>query len=76
MKVTLSIRYYTVNSIYVEDGISFILNTDKCEFNHFPFIGPHHKHIVTGDLRIVENSKPQKLLFKGPNYREPSRVPL
>ena len=59
----------------VEDGISFTLNTDKCECKHSPFIGPHHKHI-TGDLRIAENSKPQKLLFKGPNYREPSREPI
>ena len=32
---------------------------------------PHHKHIVTGDLRIIENSKIRKLLTKGPNYREP-----
>ena len=54
----------TVNSIYAEDEISF----DPCECEHSPFIDPHHKHIITGDIRIVGNSK---LLTKGPNYREP-----
>ena len=31
---------------------------------------PHHGHVVTGDLRIIENSKIRKLFSKGPNYRE------
>ena len=31
---------------------------------------PHHGHVVTGDLRIIENSKLRKLFSKGPNYRE------
>ena len=31
---------------------------------------PHHGHVVTGDLRIIGNSKLRKLFSKGPNYRE------
>ena len=61
----------TVNSIPVEDEISFTLNTDPCECEHSPFIEIHNKHIITGDLRIVGDSKLQELLTKGPNYREP-----
>ena len=57
--------------IYVEDKISFNLNTGPCECEHSPFIDPHHKHINTGDLGIVGNSKLRKLLTKGPNCREP-----
>ena len=34
------------------------------------FCDPHHGHIVTGDLRVVSNTKLRKLLSKGPNYRE------
>ena len=47
----------TVNSIFVENEISFILNDHLCEREHSPFIVPHHKHIITGDLRIARNSK-------------------
>ena len=47
----------TVNSIYFENEISFILNDDLCEREHSPFIVPHHKHIITGDLGIARNSK-------------------
>ena len=60
----------TFNSIYVEDKFSFILNTDPRECEHSPFIDPHHKYIITDDLKISGNSKLRKLLTKGPNYRE------
>ena len=65
---------YIVSSIYAQDEISFTLNTDPCECEHFPFIDPHHKQslslslsiliiiIIIGDLRIVGNN--------GLNYRE------
>jgi hypothetical protein len=38
------------------------------------FCDPHHKHIVTGDLRFIENEKLRSLLCKGPKYREPQNV--
>ena len=28
-----------------------------------------HSHIVTGDLRFIENKRLRKLMFKGPNFR-------
>ena len=45
-----------------------------CECNDSVFADEHHKHIITGDLRIVENPKLRKLFSKGPKYREP--VPI
>ena len=57
--------------MYVDDEISFVLNTDLCQCEHSPFIDYHHEHIITGDVRIVGNSKLGKLLSKGPNYWEP-----
>ena len=63
---------YIVSSIYAQDEISFTLNTDPCECEHFPFIDADHKQslslsiliiiIIIGDLRIVGNN--------GLNYRE------
>ena len=35
---------------------------------------PHHEHIITGDLRVVENDKLRQLLGKGPNYREAQTI--
>ena len=35
-----------------------------------PFMDAHHGHIITGDLRIVQNNKLRKLLIKGPKFRE------
>ena len=52
----------TVNFIYVEDEISFNLNTDSCDCEHSPFIDPHHKHIITGDFKVIGSSRLRKLL--------------
>ena len=49
-------------------------NDLPCDCNDSPFKDPNHGHIVTGDLRIVQNNKLRKLLCKGPKYREP--VPI
>ena len=65
-----------VNSIYTDEEISFPLNTDPCECEQSAFCNSDHKHIITGDLRIVENSKLRKLLTKGPNYRQPKSINL
>ena len=61
----------TVNDIYADDEVSFTLNTDSCICKDSEFCDPNHQHVITGDLRIIENKKLRKLLTKGPNYREP-----
>ena len=45
-----------------------------CSCSDSPFSDPFHKHIVTGDLRIIKNSKLRKLFSKGPKFREPSHI--
>ena len=60
----------TVSSIYVDEDVSFVTNSDECNCQNSVFCDPFHKHIVTGDLRIVENKKLRCLLTKGPNFRE------
>ena len=42
-----------------------------CNCVNSPFVDDHHGHIITGDLRIVTDSKLRNLLSKGPNHREP-----
>lgn len=41
-----------------------------CSCANSSFKDEHHGHIITGDLRIVENNKLRKLLVKGPKFRE------
>ena len=59
-----------IASIHIGEEISFVTNTDTCQCSESKFCDPDHKHIITGDLRTVENLKLRKLLNKGPNYRE------
>ena len=61
-----------INSVRIEidEDISIIHNLPKCECEKSSFCDDHHKHIVTGDLRIIENEKLRWLFSKGPNYRE------
>ena len=62
----------TVSSLQIEidEDISFIRDLPICDCQNSQFCDPHHKHIITGDLRCVTNDKLRQLLGKGPNYRE------
>ena len=62
----------TVSSLQIEidEDVSFIRDLPKCDCQNSQFCDPYHKHIVTGDLRVVTNDKLRQLLGKGPNYRE------
>ena len=58
-----------------EDDISLTLNSVSsslfpCTCSESEYSDPPHGHVVTGDLRVIENSKLRKLFSKGPNYRE------
>ena len=52
------------------DEEAMICNCYSLLFNSI-YKDPHHGHIVTGDLNIIENIKLRNLFIKGHNYREP-----
>ena len=62
-----------VNSVHIDidEDVSIIQNLPSCDCLNSEFCDPHHGHIVSGDLRVISNSKLRKLFSKGPNYREP-----
>lgn len=66
----------TVSSlmVHVDEDVSFVENLPSCDCANSEFCDPHHRHIVSGDLRIITNSKLRKLFSKGPNYREPTTL--
>ena len=45
----------------------FLTNPDSlpCKCNNSPFADRYHKHIVTGDLRIIKNNDLRKRFIKG-----------
>ena len=49
-------------------------NDNVCDCKNSIFCDPHHQHIVTGDLRVIEDKDLRKLFCKGPKYREPQNV--
>ena len=55
------------------DVDAFLHNNESisCHCQNSPFSDSHHGHIVTGDLKIIENLKLRNLLLKGPKYRQP-----
>ena len=71
----ISFKYTpTIRSTILNYKQTYLENTDlsniSCNCTSSNFIDPHHQHIVTGDLSIIENTKLRQLLSKGLNYRD------
>ena len=52
----------------------YLSNPQTCQCNESKFCYEPHGHVITGDLRVIENARLRELVDKGPKYREPSRV--
>ncbi len=63
-----------VNSIDTNDTETHGTGITTCDCQYSEFVNEHHGHVVTGDLRIIQNQKLRKLISKGPNYREPRTI--
>ena len=61
----------TVSSIDRNDDTTYGTGIVECDCQqHKDFVDENHGHILTGNLRIIANSKLRKLVSKGPNFRE------
>ena len=63
-----------VSNIDVHDLDTFGTGLHTCDCSSSEFVDQHHKHILTGDLRIIENLHLRQLIQKGPNYREARQI--
>ena len=52
----------------------YFSNPQTCQCKESKFCNEPHGHVITGDLRVIENAKLRELVAKGPKYREPNRV--
>ena len=48
-------------------------NPHTCQCKESKSCYEPHGHVITGDLRVIENAKLRELVAKGPKYREPNR---
>ena len=62
-----------VNTLDLDE---FLLDPDilPCKCINSPFADKYHKHVVTGDLRIIDNNHLRKLFTKAPKFRETKRI--
>ena len=65
---------YTVTSIFLEEDGPFTMNSSSYDCKNCEFCDRDHKHIITGDLKIVKNGQLRQLLTTGRNYREPKTI--
>ena len=61
----------SVSSLNVSEYLS---NSQTCQCKESKFCYEPHGHVITGDLRVIENARLRELVAKGPKYREPNRV--
>ena len=64
----------TVKNIDINDKETYGTGLHSCNCSSSDFVDQHHAHVLTGDLRIIENAHLRQLIQKGPNYREPKPV--
>ena len=68
----LSTKIFNFNHfVNTLDFDEFLLNPDNS-----PFSDKYHKHVVTADLRIIDNYHLRKLFTKGPKFRENKTINL
>ena len=49
-------------------------NSYVCNCLKSAFCDPHYGHIVTGNMKVIENRKLRKLMCSGAGYREAQKV--
>ena len=52
----------------------YFSNPQTCQCEESKFCYEPHGHVITGDVRVIENAKLRELVAKGPKSRESNRV--
>ena len=46
----------------------YLSNSQTCQYKESKFCCEPHGHVITGDLRVIENAILRELVAKGPKY--------
>ena len=69
----ISSKIFNFNKFVTSLNVEQFINDPSilpCNCKDSSFADSHHGHIISGDLRLVEDNKLRKLFTKGPKYRE------
>ena len=56
------------------DITNYLSNPQHCQCNTSKFCHEQHGHVITGDLKVIENVKLRELVAKEPKYRKPNKI--
>ena len=71
----LPAKYLTLHQPFqISMFLNISLNPQTCQCKESKFCYEPHGHVITGDLRVIENVRLKELVAKGPKYREPNMV--
>ena len=71
----ISRRVFSYNqTLHDIDVSNYNTTSSSCDCDSSPFCYEHHGHVITGDLRIINNRNLRRLRKKGPKYREQNTV--
>ena len=66
----LPANYLTLHQPFQNLNVSeYFYNPHTCQCKESKFCYESHGHVITGDLRVIENAKLRELVAKGPKYR-------
>ena len=72
---TVASKRFTFATVLSNLNVSEYLSYPQtCQCKESKFCYEPHGHVITGDLRVIENARLRELVAKGPKYREPNRV--
>ena len=65
---TVPANYLTLHQTLSNLNVSeYLSNSQTCQCKKSKFCSEPHGHVITGDLRVIENAKLRDLLLKDPN---------
>ena len=72
---TIASKIFNFSSTLLDlDYHQFNNNPSQSECNTSSHLYQPYRHVITGDLSIIPNSKLRDLIAKGPKYRKPCKV--
>ena len=71
---TASKLFHSSSTLSNLDVTNYLSCPRSCQCQMSKYCYQPHGHIITGDLKIIENAKLRELVSKGPKYREPNKI--
>ena len=73
--MTINDKIFGPTKVGVELNVSnYLSNPQTCQCKKSKFCYEPHGHVITGDIKVIENAKLRERVAKGPKHRKSNRV--